>query len=102
MGLTVALEYEHGDAIDSVGDPTNLLHRLLPPPESREFRCLNRVDWYGDTVFNRMQMADVVDELQRIRKNVSAPAEEELIDKLTRLAVRGQTEPHLYLKFYGD
>ena len=88
--------------MDSVIDPTNILHDLLPRPESRDFSCLNRVDFYGDTVFNRAQMSDIEQEIQRLAKTVKSSEERAMLGQIAKLAVRGQETPHLYLKFYGD
>jgi hypothetical protein len=45
----------------------NFLHRLLPPHDDDTYYCLRYVDWYGDTVFNRLQIETVLQELERIR-----------------------------------
>ena len=102
MGLGIVLEDEAGVKIDSVEDPTNVLHRLLPRPEDRRFSCLNRVDWYGDTVFNRQQAADVLSEVRRIAKGAKSPDERQLLGRIAELAQRCGSKPHLYIKFYGD
>jgi hypothetical protein len=102
MGLEIALEEESGSRLDSVEDPDNLLHRILPSPEDGSFRCLNRVDWYGDTIFNRQQAADVLQEVRGIAKRVKGPDERHLLGRIAELALRCQNTPHLYLKFYGD
>jgi hypothetical protein len=52
MGIEAVLETEDGEQLDSVGDPTNVLHRVLPKAGDPSFQCLSCIDWYGDTVFN--------------------------------------------------
>ncbi len=102
MGLTISLENERGSALRTVGDPHNILHRVLPPPEDKSFRCLNRVDWYGDTTFNRPQMADVRPELQKLIASVTTLDARALLEQIAELAALCDAEPHRYLKFYGD
>lgn len=102
MGLTIILETENGEAIEQVGDPTNLLHLLLPTPDDASFTCLRFIDLYGDTVFNRLQMGTFLAEWKRIVNLARTSEEKELLNRIENLARRCQNEPHLYLKFYGD
>lgn len=102
MGLTIALEDERGTRIDGVDDPTNSLHRLLPSADDLNSPALRYVDWYGDTVFNRRQMDDVLNECRLLLKKAQDGSERELIDRIIALAEKCRDEPHLYLKFYGD
>lgn len=68
MALDVALADERGARIDGVGDVPNVLGRLLPPADDRSFRCLGFIDLYGDTVFNRLQMGELLTELTSGRR----------------------------------
>ncbi len=102
MGIEVVVEDGGGTKIASLEDPTNILHRVLPAHDDAGFRWLSRVDWYGDTTFNRHQVPEVRQELKRLA-NANRSAEElELIRQVDELAARSESEPHLYLKFYGD
>ncbi len=102
MGLDVILEWEDGERIEDVGDPHNLLHRLLPPHDDDSYQCLRFIDWYGDTVFNRLQMTPFLAEWERLYSAAQSEEEKELLRSIETLARRCQSEPHLYLKFYGD
>lgn len=102
MGFDIRLEDERGKKLDEVGDPLNLLQALLPSPKDESFACLRFVDPYGDTTFNRPQIEALVAELERIRAKATTRGEQELLDRIKRLAQRCQSEPHLYIKFYGD
>lgn len=102
MGIEVVVEDERGTRIASLQDPTNILHRVLPAHDDPEFHSLNRIDWYGDTTFNRHQIPEVRQELERLRKASKGVEEDAFIEQLDALAARAGTEPHLYLKFYGD
>jgi hypothetical protein len=102
MGIEVVVEDERGAKIASMEDPTNVLHRVLPRYDDKGFQLLNRVDWYGDTTFNRNQVPDVRQELKLLASAKRSAEELELIRRLDSLAERAEAEPHLYLKFYGD
>jgi hypothetical protein len=102
MGLSVVLETESGEEVERVDDPGNVLHRLLPGADDRSFSLLRFIDWYGDTVFNQLQMESFRSEWERLDKNGESLEEKALLDRVDELARRSQQEPHLYLKFYGD
>jgi hypothetical protein len=104
MGLSVRLEDENGQCVDSmvVHDPQNLLHRILPPDDAEGWRCVDRIDWYGNTVFNRMQAEDLVRELSVLQKREQDGQTQELLGRIMEIALRCHDDLHLYVKFYGD
>jgi len=83
-------------------DPTNILHRLLPSHDDESFQCLRFIDWYGDTVFNRLQIPSFLAEWERLKLKASSDQELHLIERVARLAYDCQAETHLYLKVIGD
>ena len=102
MGIEVVVEDERGTRIASLEDPTNILHRVLPAHDALGFQCLIFIDWYGDTTFNRYQIPAVRQELKGLANTMMGTEELKLIEQLDLLAERAESEPHLYLKFYGD
>lgn len=102
MGLNVVLETERGEPLEEVGDPTNLLHRLLPSQDDPSYKYLRFIDWYGDTIFNRLQIEPFLAEWQRLLNKARTIEESALLEEIKRLAERCRSEPHTYLKFYGD
>ena len=56
MGLDIVLTDFNGESLESVGDPKNFLHRLLPPGDEASESVLAKIDWYGDTYFNYIQI----------------------------------------------
>ncbi len=102
MGLVVELQTEDGTAVARVEDPTNILHKLLPSADDNSSVCLRFIDWYGDTVFNRLQMEGFLAEWRRLRKPELSSEAEELLTRIEVLARRCRSEPHFYLKFVGD
>jgi len=103
MGLTIRLETERCEKIegvDDVGDPHNILHRLLPSVDDSSFQCLRFIDWYGDTTFNALQISTFITELERIAQNAKTYDEKILLTRIKDLAEKVST--HTYLKFIGD
>jgi len=102
VGLSVALEQEDGAALDTVHDPSNQLHRVLPSPEDTSYQWVTTIDWYGDTVFNRIQAAKLRSEWQRLVDSCREPEALALLQRIDGLIGRCASEVHLYVKFYGD
>lgn len=102
MGIEVVLEDERGIKAASLEDPTNILHRVLPRFDDTSFQHLNRIDWYGDTTFNRNQAPEVRRELRQLANSVIGVEELDMIRQIDAMAEATETGPHLYLKFYGD
>jgi hypothetical protein len=102
MGIVVVVEDERGKTIASLTDSTNILHSLLPAQDDLLFRCLNRVDWHGNTTFNRHQIRDVLQELKRLATGGRSVEELRLLRRIEELATQCEAEAHHYLKFYGD
>jgi hypothetical protein len=100
MPMRIVLQDERGQVVEAVEDATNLLASCLPDADSQSC-CLKYIDVYGDTVFNRLQMNDLLEELEAVMS--TAPAEvRSLLDRVAGLARRVAAEPHYYLKFVGD
>jgi hypothetical protein len=102
MGLTIQLQDAKGRVLHIVTDEGNLLHKILPANDDARYYTLNRIDWYGDTIFNRMQMEDIIREFSELAASGFPSVENDLINEIVGLAKRGIEKPHYYLKFCGD
>ena len=102
MGLGITLQDESGAELESLTDPKNYLGKLLPKNGDPTYPMLASIDFYGDTVFNRMQMDRFLVEWSDVSTKANAPEERSLVSAVERLARRCQDEVHLYLKFIGD
>jgi hypothetical protein len=76
------------------------LDRALLANEPLE--VIKHIDPYGNTVFNRLQMATLIEEFERLSKYVEVPSEQHAIDAIIRAARVCQTKVHEYLVFIGD
>jgi hypothetical protein len=101
MGFDINLETERGEVLATVSDPTNLLHRLLERSFSLE-PVLEEIDWYGDTVFNRLQIPRLLSSWETLVSQCQNPSELEIADRVKALAIRCREGVHTYLKFVGD
>ena len=101
MAIEVALQNERGEIIAIVHDSKNLMPRLLERSMA-DVPLLRQIDWYGDTVFNRMQITDFLSAWGIVAQRAQNHEEAQLIDEIKRLAERCESGLHLYLKFIGD
>lgn len=99
MGLDCHLEDEFGGELEHVEDADGVLAASWPVGDSA-YPCLRRVDLEGTTSFNRLQLIDVVPELERLAE--AAPAARERLRRVLALARKAAAEPHLHLRFLGD
>ncbi len=102
MGLDIVLEDENGGQLASTADPQNHLHRLLPDIADTSFALIRYIDWYGDTVFNRLQMEDFLEEWARLYEKAEADAERKVLREVESLASKCADDLHTYLRFIGD
>ena len=99
MGIFISLQKENGSQMEGIGDPTNILHRVLPHGGDD---VLSGIDWYGDTVFNRQQMARFLSAWKTLKTATEDPEALALLSAIERLAEQCANGTHLYLKFIGD
>ena len=102
MGLRIRLEGERGKRYASVDDPYHLFRRLMKEGDVMHTCCLRFIDPYGNTVFNRIQMSQLLIELEGLHEFVKSTEQDELLSRIEELAQRCAREPHLYIKIYGD
>ena len=101
MGLCISLQDEAGESIETVIDENNLLGKLLPSDDNVS-PILASIDWYGDTVFNRVQMKYFLREWDKVIEHARTSDEQNLLLRIKGLAHRCLDGVHLYLKFIGD
>ena len=101
MGFDIALQNERGQVIETVGDPKNLLHRVLEGAIPEE-PGLAEIDWNGDTTFNRSQLPRFLSQWAVVVRHSKSEEERDLVRKIESLAERCRDGVHLYLKFIGD
>jgi hypothetical protein len=102
MGLGIELQNEWSGSLESVADPKNLLSRLLPADDDWSQPMLASIDFYGDTIFNRVQIPRFLLERATVSTKAETPEESSLVKAIERMALRCRDEVHMYLRFIGD
>ena len=101
MGFDINLETERGEVLATVADPKNLLHPLLERSLTVE-SLLAEIDWYGDTVFNRLQIPRFLSHWQIVAGQAKTSDEIRIVEDVKELAIRCEGSVHFYLRFVGD
>jgi hypothetical protein len=101
MGFDINLQDERGVVRATIGDPQNLLHRLLERSFADEPQLVE-IDWNGDTVFNRLQMPRFLSHWKILADHIKTPEEAKVVEDVRALAMECEGAVHLYLKFVGD
>ena len=97
--IGVVLEDENGKMLsEEVCDATSLVSQT----NDARFTCLRFVDPYGDTVFNRLQMPALLEDLRVLRQNAGSDQHENMLGQIETLVQRGQARIHTYIRFMGD
>ena len=116
MPIRVELRNERGELIRALADPAggtfdaagdfDRLLQLAPglriPTSDVAYTLLQYVDPYGDTVFNNVQMPDLLDDIDRAARHPMNDRERRGLDRLRAMAERCRNATHLYLWFVGD
>jgi hypothetical protein len=101
MGFDINLQDERGVVRATISDPQNLLHRLLERSFTDE-PLLVEIDWYGDTVFNRLQVSRFLSQWKILAAHSKTPEEAKIVEDVKALAMECEGAVHLYIKFVGD
>lgn len=97
MAWAVILEDENKNEIELLAREFSLDD--LNNSAKETFKLLKYLDPYGDTIFNLLQMPDLISDLiylNEIEQN------NELLNLIIELAKKCQSTSHCYLVFYGD
>lgn len=89
------------EVIDRIDDPKNLLHKLLPPADEESESVLAKIDWYGDTYFNYLQIRRFLSEWDQLEQGAQSDDEKGLIVGVRHLAQRCRKDRAL-LRWIGD
>ena len=100
MGLDAYLEDEFAEELDVFIDDGGLLAAAIPAGDAA-YPMLRYVDVEGVTAFNRLQLAVVIPELERLSLSARPDAKPALA-RVLKMAKKAASEPHLYLRLLGD
>ena len=100
MPISVRLIREDGETIVSATDKRGLIPRALN--RMKNLRLLRYVDLYGNTYFNKFQMADLLADWRAIELLIEGADDAVFWREVQRLAEECQNETHTYVRFAGD
>jgi len=100
MPIRIRLVRESGDPVRSVTDKDGLVDRATA--ELPSARLLRYVDPYGDTYFNKLQMADLLADWQDTHPLIETASDEECWSGVEAIIRECQSRTHLYVRFVGD
>jgi len=103
VGINIRLERENGQPVEWIEQPlpSSLQLQKLPFYESSEFPLAGSIDPYGDTIFNRLQAAQLLLEWAGLTSRVEE-SERQVMEEVRRLLAMCHDGVHLYVRFIGD
>jgi len=102
MPLDYVLEDENHTALREIGDPKGVLSGLLDRAFQERLPLLSGIDRYGDTTFNRHQMAPVLQELGRLSEWAETDEQKSLLKEIVALCQECESRVHTYITIVGD
>jgi len=97
MSWLVFLEDENRAEVDALDKEFFL--KSLKDVDRDEFKLIKYIDPHGDTVFNGLQMKDLIADFETVSK---LEPDNKLIDEVIRLAKQCSEQSRMYITFYGD
>ena len=95
--LNIILQEEHGIPIKTCY--SSLDYEEFENMRFDTFKLIRYIDFYGDTVFNNLQMDDLISDFKLLK---SFSKQYEVINEIIELAIECKGSVHTYLKFVGD
>ena len=99
--LTINLESEFGEVIKSIDD-NGLLSKYIPEANDKNYCCVKYIDRWGNTIFNELQMDDLIKELVIVTRDCEDKEVKMLIVQIDNLLQIARKEAPAYIKFIGD
>ena len=99
--LTINLEDESGGVIESIQD-NGLLGKYIPEANDKNYCCAKYINRWGNTIFNELQMDDLIKELVIITSESDDKEVKMLIDQIDNLVQIAKKSVHKYIKLIGD
>jgi hypothetical protein len=78
------------------------IHRWMPEESLKQTHCLQYIDDYGDTTFNRLQKRVLLSELEALVLKGESPEAREFFQPIIDFIAKYKDKTHTYIKFYGD
>jgi hypothetical protein len=102
VDVNVRWQDEDGKRIEEILDPDMRISHLVLNTDLDGTTCLQFIDPYGDTTFNRLQIPILIEELKSVANEVRDTDIRDHLLRVVELAEKSRDEVHTYLKFIGD
>lgn len=101
--MVVSVRDEQGARLAETGRPTGRMTPLAKAADAATFPMLSGIDPYGTTIFNRIQMMRVTEEIRRlIQATEFTPEDRSFLEEILEFCALGTAKLHRYLWFMGD
>jgi hypothetical protein len=100
MPVTVRIQDEFGAPLDDGWDDVHSSQALVAPDATGH--CLPFIDPYGDTLFNQLQIPDLIGELMEHRAKTRNEPLTRTLDSLISYLQNAEERVHVYVRFIGD
>ena len=90
------------EIVDEADDINGRLERRLARMNREQYAYLRYIDPYGDTIFNRLQMEEVIPEMERLFAGSADDGSNKFFEYLLNMAKCCRDGVDLYLEFVGD
>jgi hypothetical protein len=100
MPIRVRIQNEHGEPLDEGWDD-RLSSTALAAPDTKG-HCLPFIDPYGDTVFNQLQLPELIGDLMDHRRLSKNEGIARTLDSLIFYLQSAEDRAHVYVEFIGD
>src|ERR1700747_1601670 len=100
--MSIRLETRDGKTPEEIPGLEGLLSRFFPSWDDQTYHFLRYIDPWGETVFNHLQMDELIFELRRIRQKADTEEQRAFVDAIEGMGGGRQDGEGLYLKFMGD
>src|SRR5688572_17636075 len=100
MPITVQCEDENGEHLGQIWSDPSSTRALANPLEDSS--CLQYIDPFGDTVFNHLQVPQLLHELRGHSMSRRDAQLSKVIDALIYFLEHAPPGPHIYARFVGD
>jgi len=100
MSIYVTIEDKEGESFSEIIEILKIQRHF---PAITDSCCLRFINDKEDTVFNKTQIAVLLDELVALKEKPIKQEEQEELEKITRLCNRAhKNQQDLYFKFYAE
>ncbi len=101
----LSLEDDSGNIVETMGigiqEIQRLIYENIAQDELRKTFCLQFIDPWGDTIFNRVQLGVLKNEFEVLLDKCKTSEEKEKLQSIIEFIAKGE-KLYTFVRFYGD